>query len=179
MEKNERRRWWSRHSGGVIVVGAVVLIVLVWYGAAEFLLWRYGDLQTVALVGNGYGAVGALFVGLSLSGLVYSLYVQRKDFQQSLRQLIQQSEAQRLSAEALSEQNAAMRLNARVLVATTLLQAAFKRYIDTGFDEHDLRGMFAFEKSELKALKAEIDSIWDELRTKVPAGPQPRSGANE
>jgi len=60
----------------LLVVSAFLAIILIWVGSAALLMRMFHGWQERAAVGDMFGAVGALFSGLALVGLVMTLYLQ-------------------------------------------------------------------------------------------------------
>ena len=61
-------------------IGAIFLVILLAWFASPFILgWLIGGLQDQAHFGESFGALDALFSGLAFAGVIYTIFLQRKE----------------------------------------------------------------------------------------------------
>lgn len=73
------------------------VLVFLWAGWLLSVLQRIPNykIQNLGLLGDSFGLINALFSGLALIGVVWSLIIQRKDFQQQLREFKESKQVQK------------------------------------------------------------------------------------
>lgn len=91
------------------LITLVVLIVIVWalYWAA--MLYFIEGWQDRGLFGDMFGSVNALFSGAALAGVIYTIFLQRKELQLQRRELEMTREELHRSAEAQEKSEQALR----------------------------------------------------------------------
>ena len=96
------------------LVIAAILILILWTTTPIVLYWMYGDLNKMSLFGDSFGSINALFSGLALAAIIFTVYqqhqelslqreelkLQREEMKASREELAKQAEAQQLSLEA-------------------------------------------------------------------------------
>ena len=96
------------------LVIAAILILILWAATPIILYWMYGDLNKMSLFGDLFGSINALFSGLALAAIIFTVYqqhqelslqreelkLQREEMKASREELAKQAEAQQLSLEA-------------------------------------------------------------------------------
>jgi|SRR5947209_724490 len=117
-----------------IYVAVTALLVQVLLGLAIYLLLHKWDER--AYFGEMFGAVNTLFSGLALAGVVYAIFLQRRDLELQRRELEITKEdlkraalAQKKSEQSLVEQAKMMELTAK-LTALNFLAGAYRNRIE-------------------------------------------------
>ncbi len=141
---------------------AIAAVFVFWVGVTLLAVSYFGQPTTAGQFGDTFGAIGALFTGLSLVGIVYALILERKDLQATLEEIRLQREVQQLSAEALERQIDMMQKQARVQALTTLIQTPLEIDASTFLDRYkpaarQTRDKFGDYLEELERLREDLE----------------------
>lgn len=88
----------------------IVIVILLW-ASSYFIILKYFNAEGIKSFGNAgsfgdmFGAVNALFSGLAFAGLIYALYMQRKELRLQREELALQRKELELTRGELNEQN--------------------------------------------------------------------------
>lgn len=115
----------------VLPIGLVIVVILIWAGT-WFGVFHYlpapDDWQKRGQFGDLFGAANALFSGLAFAGIIYTIYLQRKEIALQRKELktsrdilIKSAEAQEISASALNEQTKLAVISAKLNVLNSSL----------------------------------------------------------
>ncbi len=149
--------------------GALFLIG-VWIIAPFVLEWIHPELEKRGQLGDSYGSINALFSGLALTLIAWSVILQRKDLQATLKELRRSAEAQEKSKAALENQAAATKEQA---LATRRLTEVLG-HSALLFREAQLAEYFRGSKvtkpaEEVRLRQGVLSSILDEINPSNPA----------
>ncbi len=157
--KNKKRR-------GLIIL--IFLGVLLWGASWIFAYIYFPDWPTRSNFGEMFGAVNALFSGVALAGVVYTIWLQqeelrlqREELQLTRKELIRAAEAQEKSEKALSLQAEALAHQIRVSMMPTILVEWAKDQPDTnayGPFDYGLRLRLTNESTGI-AINVQVDDI--------------------
>lgn len=97
------------------IVGGIVLVFLIWFLSAAAIWTFFGKLELANQYGGIFGAVGALFSGLALGGVIVAIHLQKQELalqrlelRLTRRELERTAAAQEQSEKALREQATAL-----------------------------------------------------------------------
>jgi hypothetical protein len=106
----------------------VLIIVIVWCLFQFGVFMYYKDLEESAIFGDSFGAINSLFTGLAFGGLIYTIYLQRKDLEiqredlkETKTELKRSADAQEKSEKALTEQIKLMNVTAEINALNVLI----------------------------------------------------------
>ncbi len=111
-----------------LIFGLITLVAIV---TAYFLLvnYFYVDMLARAQFGDMFGALNALFSGLALGGVIYTVFLQkqelslqRDELKLTREELKRTAEAQEKSEQALSKQAASLKITAKLNGKSAILQ---------------------------------------------------------
>ncbi len=143
----------KRHSLLTVMAVAILIVILpwswLWWVTLEsFQATGKRDLGAHGQFGDAFGSLNALFTGLALIGLVYTVYLQRKQTEAQTEQL----DAQKLEASRQArEQFLTARLNAQV----ALLQTK-SAYNEVARDDSEVDPAIARDAAKRQVLLASI-----------------------
>jgi hypothetical protein len=115
----DRSSGTHRSSGGlgqlVAAICVAIFVVLLLQGLYGVLVFRwFGEMDTRGQFGDIFGGVNAFFTGLAFAGVIYTIFLQRKELE------LQRDELHR-SADALSEQVERLKEAAELSAISTLV----------------------------------------------------------
>lgn len=94
------------------LVFAVIMIVILWTATPIILYWIYGgDLSKMSLFGDLFGSINALFSGLALAAIIFTVYQQHQELSLQREELKLQREEMRASRDELAKQAEAQQLS--------------------------------------------------------------------
>ncbi|MFD2126007.1 hypothetical protein [Paenibacillus xanthanilyticus] len=64
---------------------SVIVIFVVWITSFVFMTYAFGYPKDVGVAGDLFGAINSLFSGLALAGVIYTLYIQRRDSEHQIK----------------------------------------------------------------------------------------------
>ncbi len=137
-----------------IVIGLWILsLILVYY---IFNGWNNG-----AAFGDSFGAINALFSGLAFAGIIYTIFLQRRELHlQRLElnatraELKRSADAQKESERAFRKQAASQKITAQLTALSTLLEAYTKA--EENFIKHNITTNLDLSKREQLIKQIEI-----------------------
>lgn len=147
----------------IIVAGVIGLWVI-----SPILITRYlQQWQERGTFGDMFGAVNALFSGLALAGVAYTIYLQlkeirlqREDLDATLKELQRSAEAQVKAEQALREQLEAQNLATQLTALSSMLTHFDGKSTDgEGIDKH-----YAQENAEV--VLQDMKKIFDEIKNR-------------
>jgi len=151
MANNEKEEFWLSGKGLILLLLAVIVIWLLYgWGAYHFppsseKSGQYGDM---------FGGVTALFSGLAFAGLIFTLFVQKKELQYQRQELGHLVEEQRQTKGHLKDQAAHLKSQSEFIEKQIFensffqLLGSFNDYIsntEVRYGEKSFRGGDAFE----------------------------------
>jgi hypothetical protein len=115
-------RSWGGLGQLVAAICVAIFVVLLLQGLYGFLVFRWlGEMDTRGQFGDIFGGVNALFTGLAFAGVIYTIFLQRKELELQREELgLTRNELHR-SADAQSEQVARLEEAAELSAVSTLL----------------------------------------------------------
>ena len=138
---------------------ASVIIVFIWISSVFIIGKFYSKISEKGAFGDSFGAVNALFSGIALAGIIYTMNLQRKELKLQRKELIENRKELARTAKAQEESEIALRRQAENLKITAKLNAL------TGMVEHyDQRmnrnpGTRTIIEAKQKIYLAEIERI--------------------
>ena len=79
-----------------------VLVIAIWLGSSFFLVELYGIPKTASEAGEMFGGVNALFSGLALAGVIFTVWLQSADLKTNEKNLNKSMEANQRSMEIMA-----------------------------------------------------------------------------
>lgn len=132
-EVDEGSQSWRPPALVLLAIGAVWLVVGVIVPLLSFDLPR-----TAGEFGDMFGGTNALFSGLALGGVVWAIFLQRRDLELQQKELAltrevlkEQAEAQAQSREALAQQVKQLERSAKLSALSVLIEVANGKATDT------------------------------------------------
>lgn len=88
----------------------IIVVVIFFYSANYFIPLMFNwDNETRGTFGDQFGAINALFSGLAFAGMIYTLYLQRKDAEMQELEVLKSRHEMRLQKTQFALQNIALR----------------------------------------------------------------------
>lgn len=116
----------------LILISAMVILIQVVVGYIVYL--KFANWNERADFGEMFGAVNTLFSGLAFAGVIYAIFLQRRELElqryeleMTREELRRTADAQEKSEKVLVEQAGALMLTARLNALNTLVQAYDQR----------------------------------------------------
>ncbi len=142
----------------ILMSGIVGVWILHWVAMDYF----FKDWTDRGLSGDMFGSVNALFSGLALAGIIYTIFLQRKELQLqrhelelTRNELKRTAEAQEKSGEALREQHQAMLMTSRINAMNIIIEADSRE-----IDQMARGGSLNEERRQLRELLVNrVDSL--------------------
>jgi len=107
-----------------VVAAGVVVIVGVWLGAG-FAIWKWmGPPDGPGTFGDMFGVVNALFSGLAFGGVIYAIFLQRRELELQRQELEWTREELERAANAQEATEAALAKQAQIMSDAATLDAA-------------------------------------------------------
>lgn len=154
------------NSNNKLLFGIIITVFLLWAISAGVIMLTLDDWATRGTFGDLFGAVNALFSGLALAGLVYSLYrsreelgLQREEIESNRKELIKSRKTQEKSEKALEEQARQLRVASKINGLKILIDYYTGILADNNKAE-DVRDRALVRRKEL--IK-EVDTLIDRL----------------
>ena len=118
------------------VIAAIGILLLVMWTYFMFVAFLYPEISSRGLFGDMFGGINALFSGLAFFGVIYAIFLQRKELQLQRKELQLQrdelkltrkelsrtAEAQEKSEEALSKQATSLKITAKLNGLSAMLR---------------------------------------------------------
>lgn len=83
-KRYSRERFWLSTKGLISLLLSVLVIWAIWAGITAV---SYTKLEDAALAGDKFGGITALFSGLAFAGLIFTLFVQKKELEYQRKEL--------------------------------------------------------------------------------------------
>ncbi len=134
-------------------------------------IWNYFSLEQRGIVGDMFGAVNALFSGLALAGIVYTIHLQREDLslqREELRltrdEMIRSANSQESADKSFKKQVELMHLS-NVMISKASLINAYCLTLDVNTQILSGNNIIAgkYKNNLLKEI-AELELLQDELK---------------
>ena len=110
-----------------------IIIILVWVSSFLILKYFVSESNDRGTFGDSFGAINSLFSGLALAGIIYTIFLQRKELglqrlelMETRKELKRSADAQENSEKALTEQIVSMKLTAKLNALNSLVESYSK-----------------------------------------------------
>ena len=124
--KNELDKNDESYSSFYIVSG---IIISVWFFSFLLIKFIYPNPSERGTFGDSFGSINALFSGIALAGIIYTIHLQRKELglqrkelQENRKELARTARAQENSEKALRKQAENLKITAKLNALTAMVE---------------------------------------------------------
>jgi hypothetical protein len=151
----------------VAAICVAIFVVLLLQGLYGFLVFRWlGEMDTRGQFGDIFGGVNAFFTGLAFAGVIYTIFLQRKELELQRVELRRSADAQSEQVERLEEAAELSAISTLVNTYGTQLRpmqdATHQTRVDMAWQERQLAAPEA-DKSVKEAADDKIEQLKVEL----------------
>jgi flagellar biosynthesis component FlhA len=153
-------------SNNRLLYGIILTVLVLWASSAGVIILTLDDWSSRGTFGDLFGAINALFSGLALAGLVYSLYrsreelgLQREEIELNRKELIKSRKTQEKSEKALEEQARQLRAASKI----NGLKILIDYYTGILADAQKPEDIKEQARTRRRELIKEVDSLIDRL----------------
>ncbi len=111
------------------LIFAIILIIMIWSFSYLLILFLIPLETNRGTFGDSFGAINSLFSGLAFAGIIYTIFLQRKELSlqrlelmETRKELKRSADAQEKSEIALTEQIKSMKLTAKLNALNSLVE---------------------------------------------------------
>lgn len=153
---------WARSH--VIAVCVILALLGTWVGLPFVLSAVYPDLEQRGQFGDSYGTINALFSGLALTLVAWSVFLQRRDLQATLQELQRSAQAQEESKSVLESQVRATREQSQATLHLTKTLGLSAQLLREGQMAEYFRGTeVSAPAKEARRIQQEISAVLNEV----------------
>ncbi|MDY7093873.1 MAG: hypothetical protein SX243_12955 [Acidobacteriota bacterium] len=148
-----------RHAFGDLLrlLGLGLVALLAWAGTLLLAVRFLPDWEARGQFGDLFGSVNALFSGMALAGVVYSLYLQRKEIQLLREDLVHASEGQKQTLLLSREQSRHQKASAQLASINALFSYHQQQLAQARLDQDTV--LIRASKAELAALQRHLETF--------------------
>ncbi|MCG6142741.1 hypothetical protein [Leptospira mtsangambouensis] len=140
----------------------IIIIICLWLGSGVAIYYSF-EKSLIGQIGDMFGAINALFSGLALAGIIYTIYLQREELKLQRKELILNRKELKRSAEAQEKSQLSIQEQADALSFTVALNT-INTLINSSLMQLDPKNGFLFGETEKKIqLKKELSEYHQKL----------------